>query len=64
MDPLAVAALCGLLPLWIAGIWDGNATVVPGTVAWAWLLMGAAVSGVQDRQGAHMHRLTREVKRP
>lgn len=61
MDALAVAALCGLLPLWIAGIWDGNATVVPGTVAWAWLLMGLVVSGVHGRHGARMNDLTREV---
>ena len=53
VDLLAVSALCGLLPLWVAGIWDGNATVVPGTAAWAWLLMGVAVAGPAARPSMH-----------
>ncbi|MFC4427048.1 O-antigen ligase family protein [Deinococcus navajonensis] len=39
-DPLGASLMAGLVPLWISGIWDAHATVVPGTMAWAWVACG------------------------
>ncbi|MFC4637079.1 O-antigen ligase family protein [Deinococcus hohokamensis] len=39
-DPLGASLLAGLVALWLSGIWDAHATVVPGTMAWAWMACG------------------------
>lgn len=51
-DALGAALLAGLVPLWISGIWDSHATVVPGTMAWAWVAGGAVVAARRTRQRA------------
>ncbi|UBV44317.1 O-antigen ligase family protein (plasmid) [Deinococcus taeanensis] len=39
-DPLGASVTAGLVALWISGLWDAHATVVPGTMAWAWVACG------------------------
>ncbi|CAM4014820.1 O-antigen ligase family protein [Deinococcus marmoris] len=44
LDPLGWCLLSGLVPLWTAGIWDGNATAVPGTALWMWVCVGVVAA--------------------
>ncbi|MVN87154.1 hypothetical protein GO986_10270 [Deinococcus sp. HMF7620] len=39
-DALGASLLAGVAALWLSGIWDAHATVVPGTMAWAWVAYG------------------------
>ncbi|MDP9764082.1 O-antigen ligase family protein [Deinococcus enclensis] len=61
-DPLGASLLAGLGAVWLSGIWDAHATVVPGTMAWTWVACGlVAARSVRMEQP---HAVTEPALRP